>query len=283
MRTMDADLSGRSGARGQGVCAAACAWRQPGLRRVQGLAFALLFVLALPAWAQGVGPSPVDPAAEATSLPSRPAQARESSRPSGPPSFTPWSSLSPAEREQLQPFAAQWEQLPPDRQARLRRAAARWAELPPARRAEMQERFRRWQALTPEQRQQLRERFRDFRNMSPEQQDRVRRGMKRFRDLPPDERARLREEFGRMSPPERRAFLQGAAAERRALARERWLHSLPEAEREPMRRLLDSLTPEQRRAFRHLLSGTPPEQQAALRKAILAMDAAALAERLSGD
>ena len=72
-----------------------------------------------------------------------------------------------------------------------------------------------------------------------------------------------------MTPPERRAFLQGAAAERRALARERWLQSLPEAERAPMRAMLDGFTPPQRRAFRRLVMDTPPPQREALRQEFL--------------
>ncbi len=192
----------------------------------------------------------------------------------------PYASLSATEREQLQPFAKDWDTLPPQRQERLRRAAARWAQMPPEQRAQMQERFRRWQALKPEERAALRERFRTFRSMPPEQQDRVRRGVERFRRLPPEERARMREEFARMSPDERRAFLQGAGNERRALARERWLSSLPEAEREPMRAMLDGFTPPQRKAFRQLLRAVPDVQRDTLRREFLRMTPEARAQRL---
>lgn len=192
----------------------------------------------------------------------------------------PYASLSAIEREQLQPFARDWDTLPPERQARLRRAAARWAQMPPEQRAQMQERFRRWQALKPEERAALRERFRAFRSMPPEQQDRVRRGVERFRHLPPEERARLREEFARMNPDERRAFLQGAGSERRALARERWLGSLPEAERESVRAMFDGFTPPQSRAFRRLLQATPEAQRDALRREFLGMTPEARVVRL---
>ncbi len=197
-----------------------------------------------------------------------------------PPVAIPYASLSATEREQLQPFAKDWDTLPPQRQARLRRAAARWAQMPSEQRAQMQERFQRWQALKPEERAALRERFRAFRAMPAEQQDRVRRGVERFRHLPPEERARMREEFRRMSPDERRAFLQGAGNERRALARERWLSSIPDAEREPMRAMIDGFTPPQRKTFRQLLVATPAAQRAALRQEFLRLTPQARAQRL---
>ncbi|HVH34307.1 MAG TPA: hypothetical protein VM847_09390, partial [Tahibacter sp.] len=73
-------------------------------------------------------------------------------------------------------------------------------------------------------------------------------------------------------PPERRAFLQGANSERRALARERWLQSLPEDERESMRAMIDGFSPPERKAFRDLLLGTPAGQRDDLRREFLRLD-----------
>jgi len=83
-----------------------------------------------------------------------------------------------------------------------------------------------------------------------------------------------------MSPDERRAFLQGAGTERRALARKRWLDSLPEAEREPMRAMFDGFTPPQRKAFRRLLQATPQAHRDALRREFLRMTPEARVARL---
>lgn len=101
-----------------------------------------------------------------------------------------WEQLSPAQREQL---------IAPVRQ--------RW-NAEPAQRQHMLERARRWQQMTPDQRQHARHGMRRWEHLDPAQREQMRALFENMRGLPPEQRATLKQRWKRMTPEQRRAWVQ---------------------------------------------------------------------------
>ncbi|WP_225591013.1 DUF3106 domain-containing protein [Pseudoxanthomonas sp. PXM03] len=115
-----------------------------------------------------------------------------------------WAQSAPA------PLPA-WEKLTPEqREALIAPVRDRWNREPDER-GRMMERAQRWQALTPEQRAQARHGMKRFEGMSPDQRRQARALYGRMKTLTPEQRAELREQWKKMTPEQREAWMRDNA------------------------------------------------------------------------
>jgi Protein of unknown function (DUF3106). len=104
-----------------------------------------------------------------------------------------------------------WEKLTPEqREALIAPVRDRWNREPDER-GRMMERAQRWQALTPEQRAQARHGMKRFEGMSPDQRRQARALYGRMKTLTPEQRAELREQWKKMTPEQREAWMRDNA------------------------------------------------------------------------
>lgn len=116
---------------------------------------------------------------------------------SSPASLPDWDKLTPQQREALiAPVRDRWNREPDER-------------------ARMLERAQRWQALTPEQRAQARHGMKRFENMNPEQRRQARALYGHMKTLTPEQRDALREQWKKMTPEQREAWIRDNAPPRR--------------------------------------------------------------------
>ena len=83
---------------------------------------------------------------------------------------TPWTRLSPQDRQVLSPLAPEWDRLPGDQQKRLMSAARQYPKMRPIQQDRFQERIRDWAGKSPEQRKAARETFKGLRKLPPSKQ-----------------------------------------------------------------------------------------------------------------
>lgn len=117
---------------------------------------------------------------------------------------------------QSQPAATlpEWDKLTPQqREALIGPVRERWNN-EPEERARMLERAQHWRDLTPEQRKQAHKGMRRFEGMNPEQREEARALFERMKQMPPEDRRKLREEWSRMTPEQRRAWVLKNQAKR---------------------------------------------------------------------
>lgn len=104
-----------------------------------------------------------------------------------------WDKLTPQQREALiAPVRDRWDREPEDR-------------------ARMLERAQRWQAMTPEQRAQARHGQKRFEDMNPEQRRQARALYGHMKRLTPEQRDTLREQWKKMTPEQREAWMRDNA------------------------------------------------------------------------
>lgn len=107
-----------------------------------------------------------------------------------------------------------WDQLSPQqREALISPLRDRWNSSPDER-ARMFEHANRWRSMTPEQRQQARQGMRRFEHMSPEQRSEARALFSKMRDMTPEQRQQLRSQWGKMTPEQRRDWMDKNAPRR---------------------------------------------------------------------
>ena len=101
-----------------------------------------------------------------------------------------WDQLSPAQRDLvIAPLRDRWNADPQVR-ARLFQHAQRWQQLTPEQRARMRHGLRKWEHMDPQQRETMRTLFH------------------RMRDLTPEQRTALREQWRKMTPQQRREWVE---------------------------------------------------------------------------
>ena len=106
------------------------------------------------------------------------------------PALPKWEQLSPADRETLiGPIRERWNDGDADQRARMLEHARSWATMTPEQRKAAHKGMGRWDKLTPEQREQARDLF------------------DRMRAMPPEERKALRAQWGKMTPEQKKAWL----------------------------------------------------------------------------
>lgn len=107
-----------------------------------------------------------------------------------PPSLPDWDKLTPQQREAL---------VAPVRE--------RW-NADPTERARMLEHAQRWKTMTPEQRKQARKGMRRFEGMNHQQREEARALFQHMKGLSPEQRDRLRNDWKKMTPEQRRIWVQ---------------------------------------------------------------------------
>ena len=115
--------------------------------------------------------------------------------------------LDAAEQRVLMPFAESWSTLPEQTRQNLRLGAQRWNALSAEDKRATAQRFGDWQKLSNEDKRRVRERYQKFHALPRAEQQRLRASQQRFRHLSPEQRKQMRRRFERMSPAERRAFV----------------------------------------------------------------------------
>lgn len=179
--------------------------------------------------------------------------------------------LTPAEQRVLMPFSEQWPTLPEETRQNLRLGAQRWNALTPQQKRDAARRFGDWQKLPDAEKRRIRERYRAFRQLPPEQQQRLRGAYQRFQQLPPEQRAQMRRRFERMSPQERRAYVEGMRAEQQLGAHERVLRQVSPEQRAAMQDMIARFTPAERRRVLAHVRALPPDQRQAFHARLLGM------------
>lgn len=113
---------------------------------------------------------------------------------------------APATAQQQLP---EWDQLTPaQRETLIAPVRDRWNSSSPERRLRNYEHARSWQQMTPEQREQARRGMHRFENMSPDQRRDAQALFDKMRGMDKDQRQQLREQWNRMSPEQRRQWVQ---------------------------------------------------------------------------
>lgn len=86
---------------------------------------------------------------------------------------TPWSKLSPLQREALAPLSGQWDRLPEPYQADMLKLTNHYEKLTPEQKSRLHTRLLDWSRLTPEQRAQARQKYTAFQKVPPEKREMV--------------------------------------------------------------------------------------------------------------
>lgn len=193
-----------------------------------------------------------------------------------------WNELEEGQQALLAPWSDRWNELEAAEKARLLDNAERWSTMSPEERERVRRRLEDWNALTPEERARLRERAERLRQLEPEQQRRIREARERLEALPPEQRAAVRERWQRMDPDQRRAFLLGMQAERRAQGQQ-WRRLLSESERTGLTALWESLDRPDRRRLMRKMRDLDDAGRADLARALLAADPDERAALIRGD
>lgn len=100
----------------------------------------------------------------------------------------PWSRLTPAQHQALDPLQADWASLEPEHQAKWLEVAARFQAMSAAERQRLHSRMAEWARLTPAQRRTARLQFQEARRVSPEDRQAA---WKAYQALPEEQRQRL--------------------------------------------------------------------------------------------
>ncbi|MEO8366423.1 MAG: DUF3106 domain-containing protein [Pseudoxanthomonas sp.] len=101
-----------------------------------------------------------------------------------------------------------WDKLTPQqRDALIAPVRERWNS-DPDQRARMLEHAHRWEDMSPDQRKQARKGMRRFEHMNPQQREEARALFEQMKKLSPEQRNQLREDWRRMTPEQRRAWVE---------------------------------------------------------------------------
>ncbi len=101
-----------------------------------------------------------------------------------------WDALTPQQREVLiDPIRERWNS-DPDQRARMLEHAQRWKD------------------MSPDQRKQARKGMRRFEHMNPQQREEARALYGQMKKLSPEQRKELREDWRKMTPEQRRAWME---------------------------------------------------------------------------
>lgn len=101
----------------------------------------------------------------------------------------PWSALTDAQRQALQPLRGEWASIDAARQQKWLEIADRFDRMSPAERSRVQQRMDDWARLSPHERSEARRNYQDARELSP--QERKER-WEAYKALPEDQRRSLR-------------------------------------------------------------------------------------------
>lgn len=147
------------------------------------LALPLLLILAAPAFAQQTTPPPGN-----------------------------WEQLDAAQRELLmQPVRDRWNLSDTEQRQRMLDHARRWRDMPPEERAKARVGVKRFDRLSPEQQAQMRVLFAKTRDMSKQERRETFALYHAMRDMDATQRQALRDQWAKMSPEQREAWMRERA------------------------------------------------------------------------
>lgn len=107
-----------------------------------------------------------------------------------------------------------WDKLTPQqRETLITPLRDRWNDSPDER-VRMFEHANRWKSMTPEQRQQARKGMHRFEHMNPEQRQQARALFAKMRGMNKEQRQQLRNEWSKMTPEQRRDWMEKNAPRR---------------------------------------------------------------------
>lgn len=86
-----------------------------------------------------------------------------------PPNVDSWNSLTPSQKQALQPLAGEWDTFPPDRKKKWMVFAEKFQKMSPDEQKRVQEKIQEWVKLTPEQRLAARENYIRSNKLQPDQ------------------------------------------------------------------------------------------------------------------
>lgn len=106
------------------------------------------------------------------------------------------------------PAPPAWEQLTPaERDVLLAPLRDKWNTADTAQRQRMLSHAQRWTTMTPEQRRDAHKGMRRWSHLSPDQRDEARALFEHMRAMSPDQRRAMREQWGAMTPEQKKAWL----------------------------------------------------------------------------
>jgi len=135
--------------------------------------------------------SAAKPASSASSAPSAPSATSKSAAAVRTPRSTvgpAWADLTPAQRQSLQPLAAQWPGMTEAHKRKWLALSSNYPRMPAAEQAKLHSRMTEWAALTPQQRSQARLNFADTKQLSP---DDKKAKWQAYQSLSPEEKQKL--------------------------------------------------------------------------------------------
>ncbi len=128
-----------------------------------------------------------------------------------------WEQLSEADRALLlQPLRERWNQADAGQRRRMYAHALRWRTMTPEQRARARIGIVRFERLSPAQRAQLRALFENTRGLDSQKRRQAFALFHAMRGMSPEARAALRQEWAKMSPQQRQAWMQAHAPRRGA-------------------------------------------------------------------
>ena len=106
------------------------------------------------------------------------------------------------------PAPPAWEQLTPaERDVLIAPLRDKWNTADTAQRQRMLSHAQRWTTMTPEQRRDAHKGMRRWSHLSPDQRDEARALFEHMRAMSPDQRRAMREQWGAMTPEQKKAWL----------------------------------------------------------------------------
>ena len=141
-------------------------------------------------------PQPAKPSVSTHAAP-RPSQPRTAPVPKAESTPT-WATLSPAQRQALEPLAATWSGLGEAHKRKWIAVSANFPTMPPGEQARLHSRMAEWAALSPQQRTQARLNFAEAQALPT---DDKRAKWEAYQALPPEEKSKLAAGAGKPVPP----------------------------------------------------------------------------------
>lgn len=153
------------------------------------------------------------------------------------------------------------------------RRAAQLAALTEPGRAAFAQRMVAWDRLPPLQRAQQRGQYADWRALDQATRARLQAAAATLATLPPSQQQAMLARFNQLDTAQQAGWRMGPDVGADYARLHPLLAFMPEAEREPMRKVLQQMTAPQRADLAVLTQRTPPQQRDALRQALIATTA----------
>lgn len=105
-----------------------------------------------------------------------------------------WAQLTEAQKQVLNPLAAEWDTLRPWQREKMLDIARDYPKMDAPKQALVQKRLGNWSRMTPYERENARKSHQQFQSLSADKKNELRKRWMEYQKLPESERARLRSE-----------------------------------------------------------------------------------------